>query len=57
MRHCCHTDGVVGANMGNIQSFYRGLAFLLRLNVDRLVVSLALLLALYAGSYVMLVWF
>ena len=43
--------------MGNSQSIYRGLALLLRLNADRLVIALVLLLALYAGSYVMLVWF
>lgn len=41
--------------MDSIKSSYRGLAFLLRLNVDRLVIALALLVALYVGSYVMLV--
>lgn len=42
--------------MGDIKSSYRGLALLLRLNLDRLVIALALLVALYLGSYVMLVW-
>ena len=42
--------------MGSIKSSYRGLALLLRLNVDRLVFALAVLVALYVGSYVMLVW-
>ena len=41
--------------MTSHQSTYRGLAMLLRLNVDKLVIALALLVALYAGSYVMLV--
>lgn len=41
--------------MGSIKSSYRGLALLLRMNMDRLVIALALLVALYLGSYVMLV--
>lgn len=41
--------------MTSHQPAYRGLALLLRVNVDKLVIAFALLVALYAGSYVMLV--
>ncbi|WP_296427463.1 hypothetical protein [Yoonia sp.] len=42
--------------MENVVSGYRALLLLLRINVDWLVFALALLVALYCGSYVMLMW-
>jgi len=40
--------------MQTISSGYKGIRFLVSLNVDRLVMAVALVSALYAGSYIAL---